>query len=357
MDPQYVPPQYPSGTTDPYKDGPDSGPIQKWALPTDPNAFKWVRGVGCVIMVPGTNPTDHDWTNPKKYLIIPFKDCTDWAAANKVKLPEYENDTGLPESYTNQNNPAVPVAWPQPIYNYTVPYTTKAKWSCDAASKSCLQNVPPTSASGYATLAECESVCGSFSCVNKKCTRTNKPGDPFKTMQACIDSGCGKWACTPGVQGKCELSDKGTFLDQASCEASVQCLGLNTTKDSQCFLSGGKCAAIPGYNSKTCALYAGPPLYVNQCFSTTGTQCTEDSQCTLENGGKYKSKTGNAYWCQYIDTFRGSDMSCANPANQCKVDSDCSFSLSGCISNTKASAKCAWTGYLQLCTCSRPPPH
>ena len=343
MDPRYVPPQYPSGTTDPYKDGPADGPIQKWALPMDPNAFKWVRGVGCVIMAPGTNPaTDPNWKDPKKYFIIPLDICTKWAIANKVKLPEYEDGTGAPETYINQT--------PQPIYSYTVPYATNAKWSCDAATKSCLQNVPPTSASGYATKAECESVCGSFSCVNKKCTRTNKPGDPFSSMQACLDSGCGKWACIPGMQGKCELSDKGTFSDQASCEASVQCLGLNTTNDTQCVLRGGKCAAIPGYNSKTCALYA------DQCFSTTGKQCTKDSQCHLVDG-KYVSDTGSAYWCQYIDTLAGSDMSCANPANQCKVDSDCSFGLSGCVSKTGASAKCQWTGWFSPCTCSRPPPH
>lgn len=358
-DPPYGPPQYPSGTLDPYKDGPsayDGGPpidpIQKWALPTDPNGFMWVRGVGCVIMAPGTNPAvDHDWNDPTKYLILPLSTCTQWAASLNIKLPEYQEGTGLPDSYINEFNPAVPYASPQPVYSYTVPYATDAKWSCDAAAKVCLQNVVPTSTTGFVSKSACDLECGSFSCVNKQCMKTDKFGDPFLTMTACINSGCGMWACKPGVAGKCELSDKGSFADQASCEASAQCAGLNTTNDTQCYkTAAGTCAASAGYNPKTCALYA------DQCFSTTGPQCTKDSQCKMVNG-KYVSDTGSAYWCQYISTLAGSGMFCANPPNQCQSNSQCSFGLSGCTSKTGASAKCAWTGYFSPCTCSRAPPH
>lgn len=381
----YTPPTYPGGGSDPYADGPDSGPIQKWAMPGQPTAFRWIRGVGCIAAVPGTNMSSHDWNNKAKFVKIPDAVCAAYSQSARKSMPAYIDISGRVVPYRNQT---IPGTSPQEIYSYTVPVTPNARWACNSTTLQCTQSIEPGSPMGFATQAQCEANCTKWRCDGKACVPDKK--GPFITQSECQASGCGKWSCIAGKFGQCEQTAKGKYDTKAVCENALECAGYacnfplnaptqcvqkvgatktlaeckasgcgkwacsgtpgvcwqstkgtfdtqaeceaptsvcrNTTNDSQCYMrSNGTCDVYnKAYNKATCVPYK------RGCYSTTAPQCTKDTDCHTrdDSEGPFYSDTGGAYWCQYINVPGSGDvdMACANPAYQCTADSDCSCS-------------------------------
>jgi len=374
------PPTYPGGA-DPYTDGPDAGPIQQYAVPGQPSAFKWVRGVGCIAAVPGADMSTHDWNNPAKFFIIPDEVCAAYSESVNRSMPAYIDTTGKLIPYRNQS---IPGTSPQEIYSYSVP---SLRWVCEPSTFQCSQKTSPV---GYDTQSQCQAACTKYSCNGKACVADRN--GPFASQSECEASGCGKWACVAGKFGQCEQVAKGKFNTKSECEGAAECWGYvcdfppneglvkcvqtyggtktlaeckasgcgkwgctskpgvckqntkgtfdteaaceaptsicrNTTNDNQCImLSNGKCDVVnKAYNKATCVPYK------KGCYSTTAPQCTRDTDCHMrydDPEGPYYSDTGGAYWCQYLNVPGSGDvdMSCANPAYQCTADSDCSCS-------------------------------
>ena len=375
-----VPPLYPGGT-DPYADGPDSGPIQQYAIPGQTTAFKWIRGVGCIAAVPGADMSKHDWNNTSKFIKIPDAVCAAYSQSARRSIPAYIDTSGKVVPYRNQS---IPGTSPQENYSYVTPV---GRYACNPATLQCLPTAPSTPGS-FATQAQCEASCTRWRCDGKACVPDKKGA--FTTKTECQNSGCGKWACTAGKFGQCEQVVKGKYDTKAACESAAECAGYacdfagalmqcvqkvgatrtlaeckasgcgkwgcslrpgvcvqttkgtfdtqaaceaptsvcrNTTNDNQCImLSNGKCdVRDKAYNKATCVAYK------NGCYSTTAPQCTKDIDCHMVSGdpdGPYYSDTGGAYWCQFINVVGSGDvdMACANPAYQCTADSDCSCS-------------------------------
>lgn len=379
----YTPPTYPGGGVDPYADGPDAGPIQKWAMPGQPTAFRWIRGVGCIAAVPGANMSAHDWNNKAKFVQIPDAVCAAYSESARRSLPAYIDKTGKIVPYRNQS---IPGTSPQEIYSYTVPVTPNARWACNSTTLQCTQTIEPNNPMGFATRAQCEASCTRWSCNGKACVPDKK--GTFITQTECQNSGCGKWSCIAGKFGQCEQTAKGKYSTKAACENALECAGYacdfpigaptqcvqrvgatrtfaeckasgcgkwscsgtpgvcvqstkgtfdtkaecesptsvcrNTTNDSQCFMrSNGTCDVYnKAYNKATCL------PYLKECYSITAPQCTKDTDCHTrdDSEGPFYSDTGGAFWCQYINVPGSADMACANPAYQCTEDSDCSCS-------------------------------
>ena len=381
----YTPPLYPGGV-DPYADGPDAGPAQKWAMPGAPTTFRWVRGLGCIAAIPGVNFNDHDWTNKSKFVQIPDAVCAAYSNSTRRSMPAYIDTSGKVVPYRNQSLPGTS---PQDVYAYSVPVASNSRWACNSSALKCTQTIAPNSSMGFATKALCDAACTKWRCDGKACV-SDKTG-PFLSLSACQSSKCGMWGCVPGQFGKCaQQATGGKYSTQAACESAVDCAGYacnfsstpvqctqtagftktmaeckaagcgkwgctanpgvceqttkgifnteaeceaptsvcrNTTNDSQCkTLAGGQCDVYnSAHNKRTCAMYK------KRCYSTTAPQCTKDTDCHTQHSsdGPFSSDTGGAYWCEFVDKPGGSgdfDMACANPAFQCTADSDCACS-------------------------------
>lgn len=374
------PPLYPGGD-DPYSDGPDAGPIQQYALPGQPSAFKWIRGVGCIAAIPGADMSAHDWNNPAKFIKIPDAVCAAYSQSVHKSMPAYIDASGKVIPYRNQS---IPGTSPQENYAYSVPVQ---RWVCDPATLQCSKSITKNKG-GFDTQAQCDAACTKWSCNGTACVADKK--GTFLTQTECQASGCGKWSCIAGKYGQCEQVAKGKYDTKAACEGALECAGYfcdiplnglmqciqkvgatrslaeckasgcgnwtcsstpgvcvqstkgtfttkeqceaptsvcrNTTNDNQCTMrANGTCDVVnKAYNKATCVPYK------RGCYSTTAPQCRKDTDChTRDNSeGPYYSDTGGAYWCQYINVPGSGDvdMACANPAYQCTADSDCSCS-------------------------------
>jgi len=91
-------------------------------------------------------------------------------------------------------------------------------------------------------------------------------------------------------------------------------LNIPTTNDDQCKLISGGCYPEElQYDANTCEKRG------TRCYSTTGSQCQSNLDCSTISGG-CKNTSGSAYYCKY----QGTSCQCNNPNLQtCSNDNHC----------------------------------